>query len=68
MIMKHLTAGKRWVARCISVLCMLPAASIQAGPAKDTALVTLPVTEEPLHLVKHNSEQFLIYTNWIEPG
>lgn len=28
----------------------------------------LPVIDEPLHIVRHSGEHFLIYTNWIEPG
>jgi hypothetical protein len=32
------------------------------------AQAAVPVTEEPLHVVRHESEHFILYTNWIEPG
>jgi hypothetical protein len=31
-------------------------------------MAAVPVTEEPRHIVRHRSERFLIYTNWLMPG
>ncbi len=28
----------------------------------------VPVEEEPLHIVRYKGDDFMIYTNWIEPG
>jgi hypothetical protein len=49
---------------CVALLgCM---SSAFAGPG--SARAPVPVTEEPLHVVRHESQHFILYTNWIEPG
>jgi hypothetical protein len=30
-------------------------------------ITVVPVFEEPLHVVKHRGEHFVVYTNWLEP-
>lgn len=45
----------------ISLLSMLAA-------AQEENVTIVPVLEEPLHVVRYRSDQFIIYTNWIEAG
>lgn len=52
----------------ITLLSTLPAWSLAGEGTQENVLHVVPVTEEPLHVVRHRSEGFLIYTNWIEPG
>ena len=46
------------------VLALTPASAEGVG----RAVHSVPVTEEPLHVVRHRSDDFIVYTNWIGPG
>ena len=48
------------------LLAALGGAVSSAAPGT-SPVDAVPVTEEPLHVVRYRSPQFLIYTNWIEP-
>lgn len=50
------------------LLLTLAAALSQAGDNAGIAIQAVPVTQEPLHVVVHRGEHFMVYTNWIEPG
>lgn len=57
--------------RIISLPALLLAAlagAVFAAEPEPATVEAVPVTEEPLHVVRYTSEQFMIYTNWIEPG
>jgi hypothetical protein len=57
--------------RCISstlILSLMFTFMLSLSLRAYTAIQPVPVTEEPLHIVKHSGKNFLIYTNWIEPG
>ncbi len=51
----------------IGLLWVFAAAPVCAEGA-GSALHSVPVTEEPLHVVRHRGDHFIVYTNWIEPG
>jgi hypothetical protein len=51
-----------------SLLLIAVANTCAVAGAADSTPRIVPVTEEPLHVVKYRDDQFLIYTNWIEPG
>ncbi len=36
--------------------------------AQERDVTIVPVLEEPLHVVRYRSDQFIVYTNWIEAG
>ena len=47
---------------------MFAVVATRAGQPTGSADDPVPVTAEPLHVVQHQGKNFLIYTNWIEPG
>ena len=51
----------------IGLLCATAAAPVRAEGA-GSAVHPVAVTEEPLHVVRHRGDDFIVYTNWIEPG
>jgi len=44
------------------------AGKVFASETTPSTVNAVKVTDEPLHVVRYRSPQFLIYTNWIEPG
>ncbi len=51
----------------IGVLCASAAMPARAEAAGGT-IHSVPVMDEPLHVVRHRGAAFIVYTNWIEPG
>ncbi len=47
---------------------LFPSAGTSSFPEPEASTQVVPVLDEPLHVVKHRGENFLVYTNWIEPG
>ena len=59
----------RIVYQALSGLVLIAIGStVAAAGTHETAPQVVPVTEEPLHVVRYRDDHFLIYTNWIEPG
>lgn len=58
----------RTQALLVGLLCAIATVVSHAQAAANTAIHAVPVTEEPLHVVRHRGEHFMVYTNWIEPG
>ncbi len=58
----------RTQAMLAGLLCAITALLSHVGEAADTAIHAVPLTEEPLHVVQHRGEHFMVYSNWIEPG
>ena len=59
----------RIVCQALYGLLLIPIVNtVVAAGTPDAAPQAVPVTEEPLHVVKYRDDHFLIYTNWIEPG
>ena len=66
--LRCMTAGpiRRTAWACVVLLGCVSSALAGQGPGSASAPV--PVTAEPLHVVRHEGEHFILYTNWIEPG
>ncbi len=57
---KRFICAVPWLAGLLA-LPLLAAAGAETVPS-------VPVTEEPLHIIRHRGDHFIIYTNSIEPG
>lgn len=67
---RHKNLNSRlFVAAISSLLTFAGPIAIGAVPgAGGGSTTSVPLTEEPMHLVRHRSDRFLIYTNRIHPG